>query len=41
MRLGIHKKQPNSKMCFVCGLDNGFGLKSRFYELEDGQLLAI
>lgn len=28
-------------MCFVCGTDNGFGLKSSFYELEDGQLMAI
>ncbi len=28
-------------MCFVCGLDNEFGLKSRFYELETGELLGI
>jgi uncharacterized protein (TIGR00369 family) len=41
MRVKITKKQPNSKMCFVCGMSNSFGLKSRFYELEDGQLLAI
>ncbi len=41
MRLNVTKKQPNSKMCFVCGIDNTFGLKGRFYELEDGQLLAI
>ena len=41
MRLKVIKKQPNSKMCFVCGLDNKFGLKSRFYELEDGLLMAI
>ncbi|BCO08963.1 thioesterase [Desulfolithobacter dissulfuricans] len=34
-------KQPNSRMCFVCGLENRFGLKSRFYELESGELLAI
>ena len=37
----ITAKQPNSKMCFVCGLDNAFGLKSRFYELETGELLGI
>lgn len=37
----VTAKQPNSKMCFVCGLDNTFGLKSRFYELETGELLAI
>ncbi len=41
MRLKVTKKQPNSKMCFVCGMSNSFGLKSRFYELEDGQLMAI
>ena len=37
----IVRKQPNSKMCFVCGLDNSFGLKSRFFELESGELLAM
>ena len=37
----ITSKQPNSKMCFACGLDNSFGLKSRFYELETGELLTI
>lgn len=34
-------KQHNSKMCFVCGLENTFGLKTRFYELETGELLAV
>lgn len=33
-------KQPNSKDCFVCGLENDFGLKSYFYELENGELIA-
>jgi acyl-coenzyme A thioesterase PaaI-like protein len=41
MRLKVIRKQPNSKMCFVCGLENKFGLKSRFYELEDGRLMAV
>ena len=41
MRLNITKKQPNSRMCFVCGLNNGFGLKSRFFELEDERLIAL
>jgi len=41
MRLNVTQKQPNSRMCFVCGLENSFGLKSRFYELEDGQLMAV
>ena len=41
MRLNITKKQPNSRMCFVCGLNNGYGLKSRFFELEDERLIAL
>ena len=39
--IAVVGKQPTSKMCFVCGRDNGAGLKSRFYELETGELLAI
>jgi uncharacterized protein (TIGR00369 family) len=34
-------KQPNSKMCLVCGLRNQFGLHASFYELEDEQVLAV
>lgn len=41
MRVKVLKKHPNSKMCFVCGVDNASGLKSSFYELEDGQFMAI
>ncbi len=41
MELKVIGKQPNSRMCFVCGMDNRFGLKSRFYELENGELMAI
>jgi uncharacterized protein (TIGR00369 family) len=40
MRVNVTKKQPNSRMCFVCGMNNSFGLKAKFYELEDGQLMA-
>ncbi len=28
-------------MCFVCGLENDFGLKSRFYELENNEIMAV
>ncbi len=34
------RKQPNSKMCFVCGMKNIAGLKAFFYEQEDGSVLA-
>ena len=40
MKVKVRGKQPNSKDCFVCGLNNDFGLKSYFYELENGELLA-
>jgi acyl-coenzyme A thioesterase PaaI-like protein len=29
-------KQPNSKMCFICGLKNPVGLHLHFYEIEPG-----
>jgi acyl-coenzyme A thioesterase PaaI-like protein len=36
----VVRKQPNSRMCLVCGLKNPFGLKGAFYELEGGELLC-
>jgi len=30
------KPQPNSKMCFICGLENPVGLKLRIYQVEPG-----
>jgi len=41
MRYIVKAKQPNSKMCLVCGLKNEFGLRSFFYELDNGELLAV
>jgi acyl-coenzyme A thioesterase PaaI-like protein len=32
------KPQPNSKMCFICGLENPVGLKLRIYETEPGMV---
>jgi uncharacterized protein (TIGR00369 family) len=34
------KKQPNSQMCFVCGLENPIGLKMAFYEDDEGRVVA-
>ena len=34
------KKQPNSQMCFVCGMENPIGLKLAFYEDEGGRVIA-
>jgi acyl-coenzyme A thioesterase PaaI-like protein len=33
-------KQPTSRMCFVCGERNPAGVHVRFYEREDGSVLA-
>ncbi len=37
----VATKQPNSRMCLVCGLKNPFGLHTSFYELDSKELLAI
>ena len=34
------RKQPNSRMCFICGNKNSGGLKAAFYEQPDGSVLA-
>ena len=37
----VTAKQPNSRMCLVCGLKNPFGLHTSFFELDNGELLAV
>jgi acyl-coenzyme A thioesterase PaaI-like protein len=37
----ITAKQPNSKMCFVCGLKNKKGLHAAFYETDKKELIAL
>ena len=32
------KKQPNSRMCFICGLENPVGLRLKIYEVEQGMI---
>lgn len=34
----MRKKQPNSAQCFVCGIDNPFGLKLSFYDHGSGKV---
>jgi len=34
-------KQKNSKMCFVCGLKNKFGIHTHFYITEKQELIAL
>lgn len=40
MKFKILKKQYNSKKCLICGLENEFSLRTRFYEMENGELIA-
>jgi uncharacterized protein (TIGR00369 family) len=37
----IKKKQHISKNCLVCGVDNRFGLHTRFYETDDNEVIAV
>ncbi len=37
----VTAKQPNSRMCLVCGLKNESGLQASFYETEGEQLVAL
>jgi acyl-coenzyme A thioesterase PaaI-like protein len=41
MKEKVTSKQHNSSKCFVCGLNNKFGLKASFYELENNSIVAI
>lgn len=41
MKHKVVRKQENSKMCVVCGRMNDFGLKTSFYELDNGELAGI
>lgn len=41
MKYKVKKKQDVSKDCFVCGTDNQGSLKTKFYELENGELMSI
>lgn len=37
----IIKKQTNSKMCIVCGMENEASLKAPFYEMEDHTVVSV
>lgn len=41
MKKKVVRKHNNSGNCFVCGINNPWGLKARFYELEDGTVAAL
>ena len=37
----VIRKQSNSKMCYICGIDNPFGLKAPFYEMENQMVVSL
>jgi len=41
MKHKIIRKQHISKMCFVCGEKNDFGLRAQFYETDNKELVAL
>jgi len=41
LKYRVTAKQENSKMCFICGLKNRFGLKVSFYETDKKELIAL
>ena len=41
MKKKVLKKQNSSKMCFVCGTMNDFGLHADFYETDNNELVAL
>lgn len=41
MKFSITNKQNISKNCLVCGIENDFGLKTKFYETQDKEVIGI
>lgn len=41
MKYNVLKKQNNSSMCFVCGMDNDASLRTKYYELENKTILGL
>ena len=37
----VLRKQESSKHCFICGIANDFGLKVRFFETDNNELVAL
>ena len=37
----VLKKQTNSRMCIICGMNNEAGIKAPFYEMEDHSVMSV
>lgn len=40
-KLKVLRKQSNSNMCIICGINNPNGVKAPFYEMEDGTVVSL
>lgn len=38
MQTYLHKRQPNSRHCFICGMENPIGLHLHIYETAPGEV---
>ena len=41
MRRDVKGAQNVSRMCIVCGVENRFGLRGRFYTVDGGELVGV
>ena len=41
MEFKVLKKQNNASKCFICGIHNDFGLKTKYYEIEERRVLGV
>lgn len=39
-KMKVTGKQKNSRMCIMCGLDNEYGVRAPFYNMEDGSVMT-
>ena len=37
----VIKKQTNSRMCIICGMENHAGIHAPFYEMENGSVISL
>lgn len=37
----VISKQRNSRMCIICGMDNEYGIRAPFYNMEDGSVMTL
>ncbi len=41
MKYKVNRKQHVSTNCFVCGIENEGSLNTKFYELDNGELMSV